>query len=105
MNGTVGIVVFYGLFSLIGGIIGYVKAKSKASLIAGAISGLVLLVSAYGMAQGNPRAAFVAGGAALLLGGLFLGTWLKNHRLMPDLLMVLFSLATLIGVGLKILIK
>jgi uncharacterized membrane protein (UPF0136 family) len=38
----------YGLTSLIGGIIGYVKADSKASLIAGGVSGLLLLIFAAG---------------------------------------------------------
>jgi uncharacterized membrane protein (UPF0136 family) len=38
-----GIAAGYGLLSLAGGVIGYVKAGSRASLIAGGISGLVLI--------------------------------------------------------------
>ncbi len=103
MNFATMIVIVYGLFSLVGGVIGFVKAKSKASLIAGIISGVLLLGSAYEMTQ-NVRAAFlVALVVALLLGGRFFGTWRKNHRLMPDLLMVIFSIVTLIAVGLEMI--
>jgi uncharacterized membrane protein (UPF0136 family) len=37
------VVAGYGVLSLVGGVMGYVKAKSRASLIAGGISGLVLI--------------------------------------------------------------
>lgn len=40
---AVGVVAGYGVLSLVGGVMGYVKAKSRASLIAGGISGLVLI--------------------------------------------------------------
>jgi uncharacterized membrane protein (UPF0136 family) len=45
----------YGLLSLAGGIMGYVKAKSRASLIAGGISG-VLLLGGAALASSNPVA-------------------------------------------------
>ena len=89
----------YGCFSLAGGIIGYVKAKSTPSLIAGSLSGVILLWSAYGINEGNRGAYLVGLIIALLLGLRFLKTWLKNRRLMPDLLMVSFSLLTLIVAG------
>lgn len=95
MNPAVVVTFLYGIFSLAGGVIGFVKAKSKASLIAGTISGLALLASAYGMGQGSRPAAAASLVIAFLLGARFLGTWHKNHRLMPDLLMVLFSASTL----------
>lgn len=97
------VVFFYGLFNLVGGIIGYVKAKSKASLIAGSLSGVVLLVCAHQIGMGSLIASFTSLGIALLLGLRFLGTWLKTRRLMPDLLMILYSLATLVFVGLKVM--
>lgn len=40
------LIAIYGLIALIGGTIGFVKAGSVASLIAGGGSGLVLLISA-----------------------------------------------------------
>lgn len=36
----------YGILSLVGGVMGYVKAKSRASLIAGGLSGLILIAGA-----------------------------------------------------------
>ena len=44
MNITVIVVGLFGLFSLAGGLIGYFKAGSMASLIAGGVSGLILLL-------------------------------------------------------------
>jgi uncharacterized membrane protein (UPF0136 family) len=37
----------YGVLSLVGGMMGYVKANSRASLIAGGVSGLLLLGGAW----------------------------------------------------------
>ena len=105
MNFAALLVAAYGLFSLVGGIIGYVKAKSTASLIAGFLSGLMLIASAYGIAQGVGAAYLISLIIAILLGGRFLATWFKTHRIMPDLLVVLFSLATLIVVGLELIMR
>ena len=103
MDLAVIVTLVFGLLSLIGGAIGYVKAESKASLIAGSISGVMLLGCAFGIAKGNPIASGVSLGIALLLGGRFLGGWFKKRRIMPDLLMVLLSLATLVVVGMKLI--
>lgn len=96
MNLATLVVVAYGLFCIIGGIIGYVKAKSRASFIAGSVAGMVLLVSAFGITQDHFVARVAVGVTAFLLGIRFLRTWLKTRRLVPDLLMIVFSLVTLI---------
>lgn len=103
MNIAAIIVATYGIFSLAGGIIGYLKAKSAASLIAGSASGILLLLCAYKIAQGSYLAVLSSLGIALALGARFFGTWRKNHRVMPDLLMVLFSAAALLADGLVLL--
>ncbi|OGW87148.1 MAG: hypothetical protein A3C35_03150 [Omnitrophica bacterium RIFCSPHIGHO2_02_FULL_46_11] len=95
------IITAYGIFNLVGGVIGYVKAKSAASLIAGSVSGLIFLASAYGVSQGIRAAYLISLLVALLLGIRFSKTWFKTRRLMPDLIMILFSLVTLIVVGPK----
>ena len=102
MNSTVGVVFVFAIFNIVGGLIGFFKAGSKASLIAGSLAGIVLLLCAYGMTKGNSIAPVVSLITALLLGGRFLGTWMKNRRVMPDLLMILFSAAVVILVGLKL---
>ena len=96
------IVIAFGIFNLAGGLIGFLKAGSKASLIAGSLAGIVLLLCAYGMTEGNSLAPIASLIVALLLGGRFFGTWMKNRRVMPDLLMILFSAAVVILVGLKL---
>ncbi len=54
---AVGVVAGYGVLSLVGGVMGYVKAKSRASLIAGGASGLLLIGSAA-LATTHPVAGF-----------------------------------------------
>lgn len=99
MDPAVWVVAIYGVVSLVGGIIGYVKANSRASLVAGSVSGIVLLVCAYGIKHGNHAAMVVGVVFAALLGGRFLGTWRRTRRVMPDLVMVLLGIATLAAVG------
>jgi len=99
---TSAIVAVFGIFNLIGGIIGYVKVKSVPSLVAGVLSGVILLFSAYGIAGGSRAAAISALIISLLLGGRFLGTWIKKRKVMPDLLIVILSAATLLAVGVSL---
>ena len=98
------IVASYGIFSLAGGVIGYLKANSMASLMAGSLSGVLLLLCAYGIGQGSRTAVLGSLLIAVALGARFVGTWLKKRRVMPDLLMVLFSTATLLVAG-SVLLK
>ncbi|MBI1977737.1 MAG: TMEM14 family protein [Candidatus Omnitrophica bacterium] len=98
------IVVFlYGLFALVGGMIGYVKAKSKASLIAGSVSGIILIGCAYGFTQGVRGAYWISLVVAIVLGVRFLKKWFVTKRVMPELLMVIFSALTLFFVGLRMM--
>ena len=93
------IVTLFGVFNLIGGIIGFTKAKSKASLIAGSVSALILFFSAYGISE-NTRAAYLTSLiVAALLGVRFLKTYFKTKRLMPDLVMIIFSSLTVFVVA------
>ena len=94
-NPVVLVLVVYGVFTLIGGLIGYVKAKSLASLIAGTASGGILLACAGQYARGNRAALIVGASVAFLLGVRFVRTWCKMRRLMPDLLMVVLSMITI----------
>lgn len=52
----------FGLLTVVGGLMGYLKAKSVASLVAGGISGGLLLVGAMLVHSGH-----LTGGATLLL--------------------------------------
>jgi uncharacterized membrane protein (UPF0136 family) len=105
MNITVIVVGLFGLFSLAGGLIGYFKAGSMASLLAGGISGIILLLSAFGIFKENQLSAYVAGVVALLLGGRFLMTLIQKFKVMPDFIMVVFSVVTLIVIVMHLVRK
>jgi uncharacterized membrane protein (UPF0136 family) len=105
MNITVVVVGLFGLFSLVGGLIGYFKADSMASLLAGLISGLLLMLGAFGISKDKQIFAYITLLVAILLGGRFFMTLIKSFKFMPDLLMVVFSLVTIVLVGLYIFKK
>ncbi|MGL4881242.1 MAG: TMEM14 family protein, partial [Waterburya sp.] len=60
-------IILYGLLSLGGGIMGYVKSQSKVSLISGGVSGLLLLILAGMLNSGISWATPVAAGIISLL--------------------------------------
>jgi uncharacterized membrane protein (UPF0136 family) len=73
------VTALYGIVSLVGGTIGYINKGSIASIVAGGIAGVLLLICAVGV----PRLpAWSLGGAmliALLLAGRFAGTLMKSQ--------------------------
>ena len=74
----------YALLVLVGGILGYVKAKSRASLIAGLACAALLGVGALLLTTGSPRlAAGVGLVSALALIGRFLPNFLRTKKVMP----------------------
>ena len=90
----------YAVLVLVGGIIGFVKANSRASLIAGLVSAALLGASAGLVAFGSARwGAGLGGLAALALIGRFLPAFLKTRKVMPAGLVVAVGAITLtIGV-------
>lgn len=73
---------------------GFVKAKSRPSLIAGVASGALLWASAGLAATGHVVAAGVLGGlVSLALVGRFLPAYLKTKKLMPA------GLVAALGIG------
>lgn len=87
--------IVFGLLTIVGGIIGFVKAGSTASLVAGSISGILLLISAF-LLPGNIVAGLaLAGVVSLLLAGRFVPAFLKSGNFMPAGIM---SVLSVIGV-------
>ena len=77
----------------------YVKAQSKASLIAVTLSGIILLGCAYGMPQKVRAASLIALIVSVALGARFFKTWFSKRRVMPDLLIVILSAITFVLVS------
>lgn len=91
-----------GVASGVGGFIGFRKAQSKASLIAGGVSGAALLVAAGLTATGHVTAGLAFGGVTCLaLAGRFLPAYLRTRKLMPAGVMAALAsggvLTTLLG--------
>lgn len=86
----------YAVLVLVGGIIGFVKANSRASLIAGLVSAALLGVSAGLVASGSARwGAGLGALAALALIGRFLPAFRKTRKVMPAGLVVVMGALTL----------
>ncbi|MDR3614203.1 MAG: TMEM14 family protein [Candidatus Obscuribacterales bacterium] len=82
------------IFVLVGGIIGYTKAKSKASLIAGTISSVLLAVS-FAYALQDPLHGLMAGlGVTVLLDVIFVIRLVKTKKFMPSGMMIILCLIT-----------
>ena len=92
--------LIFGLLTILGGVMGYVRAGSTASIIAGSVSGILLLAAAF-LLPGNAAVGLVlAGLVSILLAGRFLPAFLKTGSLMPAGMMAALSV---IGVVMVIL--
>jgi uncharacterized membrane protein (UPF0136 family) len=89
----------YGVIMMLGGILGYVKVGSKASLLSGVGMGLALLASGYGVWQGRREALIASVVIAALLVALFAIRLVKTKRFMPAGMLAILSLAAVIIFG------
>jgi len=96
MNIAVLVIALFGVFNIVGGIIGYLKVSSMASLIAGSISGILLLFCSLGIYKENKFAAIGACAISLLLCGRFIPKLLTQVKVMPDLIIVIMSIISLL---------
>ena len=92
------VVLVYGIMVAAGGVMGYAKAKSTASLIAGGVYGALLLAAFVMMrgAQYAPSGWWLALIVALLLLGRFAGAARKGFKLMPGGMVIIASVITLV---------
>lgn len=88
--------IFYGLLSIGGGVMGYLKSQSKVSLISGGVSGLLLLLLAGMIHSGVSWAKPIAVGIIALLIVIFIIRWFKTKKLIPALPMIFFGFGSLI---------
>jgi len=85
----------FGLFTIVGGLMGYVKAGSTASLVAGSISGGLLLVAAFLLPNYQVAGLALAAVVSIALAGRFVPAFIKTGQVMPA---GLISLLSVIGV-------
>lgn len=83
--------IVFGILTIAGGIVGYVKAGSVISIIAGSISGILLLVAAWLMPDHQAAGLIVALIVSVLLAGQFVPKFFSTHKMIPAGLMSLLS--------------
>jgi uncharacterized membrane protein (UPF0136 family) len=86
----------YGAIMMLGGIAGYVKVHSKASLISGVGMGLALVASGFGVWNGSFNSAVVAVVIAALLVVLFAIRFAKTRRFMPAGMLAVLSVVAVV---------
>lgn len=96
---TTWVILVYGLLVLVGGVMGYVKANSMASLMAGGVSGVVLIASALAMWRGFYQLgwwiALIV--AALLLARFGYAAAANGFKMMPGGLMIILSVIAILA--------
>src|SRR6476661_10820221 len=83
--------IIFGLLTIVGGIIGYVKAGSVASIIAGSITGVLLLVAAFLLPEHRMVGLATALIVSLFLAAQFIPKLLQTGSVMPAVIMSLLS--------------
>ena len=96
MNPGVVAAIAYGVLAIVGGIIGYVQAKSKASLISGIISGLLLIIAGVMQLQGQGLGLILAIVVTIALIIVFAMRLAKTRKFMPAGLMTALGVAALV---------
>ena len=83
--------VVFGALTIVGGVVGYVKAGSVASIIAGSIAGVLLLVAAFLLPEHRTAGLATAFVISLLLAAQFIPKFLRTGRVMPAGMMSVLS--------------
>jgi uncharacterized membrane protein (UPF0136 family) len=91
--------LIFGALTIIGGVIGYVKAGSLPSIIAGAITGILLLVAGWILPANRAVGLVVGLVVSLLLAGQFVPKFIRTGKVMPAGLM---SILSVIGIVMAI---
>jgi uncharacterized membrane protein (UPF0136 family) len=75
--------IIFGMLTISGGVIGYVKAGSIPSIIAGSITGILLLVAAFLLPEHRAVGLATAFIVSLLLAGQFIPKFIRTGKAMP----------------------
>ncbi|PZD72349.1 hypothetical protein C1752_03936 [Acaryochloris thomasi RCC1774] len=88
--------LLYGLLNIAGGVMGYVKSKSKISLIMGCFFGMLLVVGAIATLKGSAIGLSMATVITGILVVVFGIRWVKTQKVMPSGLMVILGAVSLL---------
>jgi uncharacterized membrane protein (UPF0136 family) len=89
--------IIFGLLTIAGGIVGYIKAGSAPSIIAGAITGVLLLVAAFLLPEHRVAGLATALIVSLLLAGYFIRKYVSTGTVMPAGMMSVLSVIGIIA--------
>jgi uncharacterized membrane protein (UPF0136 family) len=89
--------IIFGILTIAGGVVGYVKAGSVASIIAGSITGVLLLVAAFLLPERRAIGLATAFIVSLLLIAQFAPKFIRTGRVMPAGMMSVLSVIGLIA--------
>ena len=90
------LVLLYGLLTFAGGVIGYFKAGSMASLLMGSGFGVLLLISAWAILEGKSVGRYAALVFAILLACFFSYRFLMTMAFMPAGMFALISIGMIL---------
>lgn len=93
--------LFYGLMTIIGGVIGYLKVGSMMSLISGSAFGLLILTAAILVLKGKMVGYYGLLAFSGILAVFFGMRYFKSFAMMPAGVMLLLSILTLVGLLVK----
>ncbi|MEH1861169.1 MAG: TMEM14 family protein [Nostoc sp.] len=95
MNLSIVAAFAYGILAIVGGVIGYIQATSRVSLLSGSISGLLLILAAYFQLQGQTWGAILAVLVTTALVVFFAFRLVKTRKFMPAGLMTILGMLAL----------
>ena len=90
------VLVIYGLLMLVGGYMGWAKAGSKPSLIAGVGSALLIFLGTYLLGANAKMGQILVTTVSAMLSIVFLMRFFKTQALMPSGMLLLMSVVVLI---------
>jgi uncharacterized membrane protein (UPF0136 family) len=83
--------IIFGVLTIAGGIVGFVKAGSTPSLIAGSITGILLLIAAFLLPDHQLAGLTIALIVSILLAAQFVPKFLRTGKAMPAGVMSILS--------------
>lgn len=93
----------FGVLTIGGGVVGFVRAKSRASLVAGAIAGALLLASGFLVGRVGRPGLFLGLVVSGALAGRFVAVFIKTKKPMPAGIMAVLGVAGVVLTALAIL--